>query len=243
VPLPKIITPEYELELPSTGKKIKYRPFLVKEEKILLLALESKDRVQITNAMKQILKGCVLTRGIKIEELPSFDIEYIFLNVRGKSVGEIIELIITCEDDEETKVPVEIGIDEIKVQKDPDHSRDIDLGGGITLRMKYPSLDDFINNNFEIKADEKSVENFNESLEIIASCMDVVFTKEDSWSATDCSKEELFEYIESMDTKQYKMIEKFFKTIPSLSHEFVVINPKTKKENKVKLEGLTSFFT
>lgn len=243
MPLPKIITPEYELELPSNGKKIKYRPFLVKEEKILLLALESKDRVQITNAMKQILKGCVLTRGIKIEELPSFDIEYIFLNVRGRSIGETIELIVTCQDDGKTQVPVEINIYDIQVQKNPEHSRDIDLGGGITLRMKYPSLDDFINNNFEISTDEKSVENFNESLEIIASCMDVVFTKEDSWSAKDCSKEELFEYIESMDTKQYKMIEKFFQTIPVLSHKFEVINPKTKKKNEVVLEGLTSFFT
>lgn len=243
MPLPKIIAPEYELELPSTGKIIKYRPFLVKEEKILLLALESKDSVQITNAMKQILKACILTRGVKVEELPTFDIEYIFLNVRAKSIGETIELIVTCEDDGETQVQVELDINDIKVQKNPEHSRDIDLGNGVTLRMKYPSLNDFVQNNFEIKNQEKSVENFNESLEIIASCMESVFTKEDSWSAKDCSKEELFEYIESMQNKQYKSIEKFFQTIPVLSHEFEVVNPKTKKENKVKLEGLTSFFT
>ena len=243
MPLPKIITPEYELQLPSNGKKIKYRPFIVKEEKILLLAIESKDVKQITNAMKQILKNCVLTRGVKVEDLPTFDIEYIFLNIRAKSVGETIELIVTCQDDGKTQVPVEINIDDIQVQIDPEHSKDIDLGGGLTLRMKYPSLDDFVHNNFEINSGEKTTDSVNESQDIIASCMDVVFTKEDSWAAQDFSKEELCEYIDTMDTNQYKMIEKFFKTMPVLSHEFEVVNPNTKKVNKVKLEGLTSFFT
>lgn len=242
MPLPKIVTQEFELELPSTGKKIKYRPFLVKEEKILLLALESKDNKQITNAIKQILKSCILTRGIKVEELPTFDIEYIFLNVRGKSVGESIDLIITCSDDGETQVPVTVYIDEIKVQKDPEHSPDIRLDNNLVLRMKYPSLDEFIKTNFEFGT-ENTTENIDKSFEIIASCMDVIFTQEESWAAKDCTKKELFDFIESMDTKQFKMIERFFQTMPVLSHKFKVINPKTKVENEVTLEGLTSFFT
>ena len=240
--LPKIVSPEFELELPSNGKKIKYRPFLVKEEKILLLALESKNNTQITNAIKQILKSCILTRGIKVEDLPTFDIEYIFLNVRGKSVGEIIELIVTCSDDGETQVPVTVYIDEIKVQKNSEHSPDIKLGDDLILRMKYPSLDEFITTNFEF-VNENTPENIDKSFEIIASCMDVIFTSEESWSAKDCTKKELFDFIESMDTKQFKLIEKFFQTMPVLKHTFKVLNPKTKVENEVTLEGLTSFFT
>jgi hypothetical protein len=242
VPLPKIISPEFELVLPSTGKPIKYRPFLVKEEKILLLALESKDNKQITNAIKQILKSCILTRGLKVEDLPTFDIEYIFLNVRGKSVGESIELIVTCSDDGETQVPVTVYIDEIKVEKNPEHSSDIKLGDDLILRMKYPSLDEFIKTNFDFGTNNTTT-NIDKSFEIIASCMDVIFTKEDTWAAKDCTKKELFDFIESMDTKQFKQIEKFFQTMPVLSHTFKVLNPKTKVENEVVLEGLTSFFT
>lgn len=240
--LPKIVSPEFELELPSNGKKIKYRPFLVKEEKVLLLALETKDNTQITNAIKQILKSCILTRGIKVEELPTFDIEYIFLNVRGKSVGESIDLIVTCSDDGETQVPVTIYIDEIKVQKDPTHSQDINLGNDLVLRMKYPSLDEFIKTNFDF-GDTNTVSNIDKSFDIIISCMDVIFTKEDSWAAKDCTKKELIEFIDSMDTKQFKMIESFFQTMPVLSHTFKVVNPNTKVETEVTLQGLTSFFT
>lgn len=240
--LPKIVSPEFELELPSNGKKIKYRPFLVREEKILLLALETKDNSQITNAIKQILKSCIITKGIKIEELPTFDIEYIFLNVRGKSVGENIDLVVTCSDDGTTQVPVTVYIDEIKVQKNPDHSPDIKLGNDLILRMKYPSLDEFIKSNFDFGSENTS-SNIEKSFEIISSCMDVIFTKEESWAAKDCTKKELFDFIESMDTKQFKAIEEFFKTMPVLSHTFKVTNPKTKVENVVTLEGLTSFFT
>lgn len=240
--LPKIVSPEFELELPSNGKKIKYRPFLVKEEKVLLLALETKDNTQITNAIKQILKSCILTRGIKVEELPTFDIEYIFLNVRGKSVGESIDLIVTCSDDGETQVPVTIYIDEIKVQKDPNHSQDINLGNDLILRMKYPSLDEFIKTNFDF-GDTNTVSNIDKSFDIIISCMDVIFTKEDSWAAKDCTKKELIEFIDSMETKQFKMIESFFQTMPVLSHTFKVVNPNTKVETEVTLQGLTSFFT
>ena len=239
--LPKISTPTYELELPSTGKTIKYRPFLVKEEKILLLALESQDTKQITIAIKNVLKECILTRGIKVEELPSFDIEYIFLNVRGKSVGESVDLIVTCGDDNETQVPVTIYIDEIKVQKNENHSCDICLDDNLTLRMKYPSLDQFIKSNFDFN-ENKTISNIDESFEIIASCMDVVFTKEDSWAASDCTKKELKEWIETMDAKQFKMVETFFETMPMLSHTIKVKNPKTDIESEVTLEGLTSFF-
>jgi hypothetical protein len=241
MPLPKIAAPTFELVLPSTGKTIKYRPFLVKEEKILLLALESKDTKQITTAIKQILKECILTRGIKVEDLPTFDIEYIFLNVRGKSVGESLDLIVTCSDDGETQIPVTIFIDQIQVVKDPNHSQDIQLDDNLVLRMKYPSLDQFIKNNFDLTS-EQSSSNVDKSFEIIASCIDVIFNSEESWAASDCTKKELFEFIESMNSNQFRLIEKFFETMPVLSHTITVTNPNTGKENVVKLEGLTSFF-
>jgi hypothetical protein len=240
MPLPKPTTPIYELILPSTEKTIKYRPFLVKEEKILLLALETKDTKVITNAIKQILKECIITKGIKVEELPTFDIEYIFLNVRGKSVGEGIDLIVTCEDDGETQVPVTIFIDEIQVQKNPEHSADIKLDANLVLRMKYPSLDRFIKDNFDFSMDDASM--LDKSFDIVTSCMDMVFNQEDTWSAKDCTKKELVEFIEGLNSQQFKKIDIFFQTMPKLSHTFTVVNPKTKKENEVTLEGLTSFF-
>ena len=150
MPLPKISTPTYELDLPSTGKTIKYRPFLVKEEKVLILALESQDPKQITLAIKSVLKDCILTKGIKIEELPSFDIEYIFLNVRGKSVGEAIDLVVTCSDDGETEVPVKIFVDEIKVEKNSEHTTEIQVDDKIIVKMKYPSLEQFIKINLQL---------------------------------------------------------------------------------------------
>ena len=238
--LPKPTTPIYELILPSTEKTIKYRPILVKEEKILLLALETKDTKSITTAIKQILKECIITKGIKVEELPTFDIEYIFLNVRGKSVGEGIDLIITCNDDGETQVPVTVFIDEIQVQKNPEHSTDIKLDDNLVLRMKYPSLDRFIKDNFDFSMDDASM--LDKSFDIITSCMDMVFNQEDTWSAKDCTKKELIEFIEGLNSQQFKKIDIFFQTMPKLSHTFTVVNPKTKKENEVTLEGITSFF-
>ena len=192
MPLPKIATPTYELVLPSTGKKIKYRPFLVKEEKVLVLALESEDVKQITNAIKAILKDCISTR-IKIDTLPTFDIEYLFLNIRAKSVGEALDLVVTCPDDNETTVPVKVYIDEIEVLQDEDHTTDISLDGNLTLRMKYPSLEQFIENNFEYGATE--VSQLEQSFDVIASCIDMVFDKEDSWAASDCTKKELLEWL------------------------------------------------
>jgi hypothetical protein len=241
MPLPKISTPTYELVLPSTGKTIKYRPFLVKEEKILILALESQSTKEITNAIKQVLKDCIVTKGIKVEELPTFDIEYIFLNVRGKSVGESLDLIITCGDDGETQVPVTVFIDQIKVEEDPEHKRDIQLDTDLVLRMKYPSLDQFIKTNFDFSA-EQSSSSIDRSFDIISSCIDVIFNAEESWSAADSTKKELTDWIETLTPNQFKEIEKFFDTMPRLSHTVKVINPKTKVESEVVLEGLTSFF-
>jgi hypothetical protein len=241
MPLPKIPTPEYQLILPSTEKPIKYRPFLIKEEKILLLAQQTQDKTQITDAIKQILKECIITRGIKIEELPVFDIEYLFLNIRGKSMGECIELDVTCTDDNETIVPYKLYIDEIQVQKNPEHTKDIQLGPNLVMRMKYPSLDEFIKNNFDFNNEDNPV-NADAAMELIASCIDIVFSQEDSWSAKDSTKEELVEYIGTMTNEHLEKIEKFFSTMPVLFHSFTVVNPKTKKETEVKLRGLTSFF-
>ena len=240
MPLPKISTPTYELELPSTGKKIKYRPFLVKEEKILILALESENIKQITTSIKSILKDCIQTRGVKIDTLPIFDIEYLFLNVRGKSVSEALDLVVTCPDDNKTTVPVKIYIDEIKVVKSPDHNNDIKLDDKLTLRLKYPSLDEFIKSNFDFTSrDEGALE---QSFEIIATCIDQVYNEEESWAASDCTKKELLEWVETLNTNQFKLIESFFTTMPKLSHTLKVKNPKTKVENDVTLEGLSSFF-
>jgi len=240
MPLPKISTPTYELELPSTGKKIKYRPFLVKEEKILILALESENIKQITTSIKSILKDCIQTRGVKIDTLPIFDIEYLFLNVRGKSVSEALDLVVTCPDDNKTTVPVKIYIDEIKVVKSPDHNNDIKLDDKLTLRLKYPSLDEFIKSNFDFSSrDEGALE---QSFDIIATCIDQVYNEEESWAASDCTKKELLEWVETLNTNQFKLIESFFTTMPKLSHTLKVKNPKTKVENDVTLEGLSSFF-
>ena len=237
MPLPKITTAEYELKLPSTGKTIKYRPFLVKEEKILILSLESQDSKEITNAVKQVLKECVITKGVKVDQLPSFDIEYLFLNVRAKSVGETIELLVTCGDDGETEVSVNVPINDIEVITSEEHTTDIEIGGGYTVKMKYPSLTQFIENNFT--DDKDAVE---QSFDIIASCIDMVYNEKDMFSSAECTKKELKEWVESLTSAQFAKIEKFFETMPKLQHTLKVVNPNTKKENTVILEGLTDFF-
>ena len=238
MPLPKIATPSYELVIPSSKKKVKFRPFLVKEEKILILAMESEDSVQIANAVKNVISSCILSRGIKVEKLSTFDIEYIFLNIRGKSVGEQIEVMVTCPDDKKTQVPTAINIDSIKVQIDKDHSRDIVLDDQYTLRMKYPSLDEFIKNNFSNIGDI----NVDDTFDLIASCIEQVYSEEESFAAADCTKKELSQFIEQMNSSQFKKIEQFFETMPKLSHKVKVINPNTGVENEIVLEGLQSFF-
>ena len=240
MPLPKISTPTYELELPSTGKKIRYRPFLVREEKILIMALESEDTKQISNAIVQILSDCIISKTVKVQELSTFDIEYLFLNVRAKSVGETVEVNVICPDDEETSVQMEINIDDIKVQKDPNHTNIIKLDDNLSMKLKYPSLEQFVENNFEVNQTGADVD---QSLAMITSCIDTVYDQEESWSAADCTKKELQEFVEQMNTKQFKEIENFFTTMPKLSHTIKVKNPNTKVESDVVLEGLASFFT
>ena len=236
--LPKIATPTYELELPSTGETIQYRPFLVKEEKVLVIALESEDTKQITTAIKTVIKNCIKTKGIKVDTLPTFDIEYLFLNIRGKSVGEEIEVNIICPDDGETEVPVTIDIDTIQIQKNDEHTNKIQLDDDIMMVMKYPSLDQFIKNNFDFN--EKNV--MDQSFDLIASCIESICTEEDVWATADCTKKEVNEFLESMNSSQFKGVEKFFETMPKLSHTIKVTNPKTKVESDVVLEGLASFF-
>jgi len=238
MPLPKISTPTYELELPSTGQTIKYRPFLVREEKLLVLALESEDTKQITTAIKAVLKNCIETKAIKVESLPTFDIEYLFLNIRGKSVGEEVELNLICPDDEETMVPLKILIDDIKVQKNEEHNKQIKVDEHIIMEMRYPSLDQFIKNNFDFTAEN----NMDQSFDLIGSCIDKIYTEDEVWSASDVTKKELIEFLDQMNSSQFKQIEKFFETMPKLSHTVKITNPKTEVESEVVLEGLASFF-
>tara|TARA_B100001109_G_scaffold243742_1_gene229815 strand:- start:32 stop:751 length:720 start_codon:yes stop_codon:yes gene_type:complete len=238
MPLPKIATPSYELVIPSSKKKVKFRPFLVKEEKILILAMESQDNSQIASAVKDVISNCILSRGIKVDKLSTFDIEFLFLNIRGKSIGEDVEVMVTCPDDGKTQVPTRIMLDDIKIQISDEHSQDIKLDDEYTLRMKYPSLDEFIKNNFNASGDI----NVDDTFDLISSCIEQVYSEEESWAASDCTKKELSQFVEQLNSSQFKEIEKFFDTMPKLSHTVKVINPNTKKENEVVLEGLQSFF-
>ena len=199
--------------------------------------MESEDEKQITNAIKEVISSCIITRGVKIDQLATFDIEYLFLNIRGKSVGEEVEVMVTCPDDGVTQIPTVINLDEIKVQKGKNHTRDIKLDDELVLRMKYPSLDEFIKNNFS--GEEISVDN---TFDLIASCVEQVYSEEESWSASDCTKKELKQFLEQLSSKQFKEIENFFDTMPKLSHTVTVTNPKTGVESDIVLEGLTAFF-
>jgi len=240
MPLPKINTPTYDLTLPSTGKKIKYRPFLVREEKILIMAMESENMSEITNAIVQILSDCILSKDVKVESLATFDIEYLFLNVRAKSVGETVDVNITCPDDGETEVEMSIDIDTIKIQKTRGHKNIIKLDDELSMKLRYPSLEQFVENNFETAEGTSEV---GQSLSMITSCVDMIYNAEESWEASDYSKKELDEFIEQLNTKQFKQIEKFFTTMPKLSHKIAVKNPNTGVESEVVLEGLASFFS
>jgi hypothetical protein len=238
MPLPTIATPSYTLEIPSIKKEIKFRPFLVKEEKILIIAMESEDSKQIADAVKNVIGNCILTKGVKVDQLATFDIEYLFLNIRGKSVGESVDVLITCPDDEKTQVPVSINLDEIKVTIDDNHSKDIKLDDNLTLRMKYPSMKEFIKTNFG----NNSNMSVDDTFDLVLSCIEQVYSEEESWSASDCTKKELSEFIEQLTSNQFKEIERFFSTMPKLSHILKIKNPNTQVESEVILEGLTSFF-
>ena len=234
--LPKLGYPTFELELPSTGKTIKYRPFLVKEEKVLLMALESKDEKQVINAVKDLIKNCVITR-IKVESLPSFDLEYLFLKIRGASIGENITLTVTCQDDNETKVEANININDVQIFKPEGHDKKIMFDDKTGLVMKYPSMKEFVDREFlqkEMKTDE--VYGF------IADSIDQIFDDEEVYDSSTTTKKEFRTFVDSLTTKQFEKIQKFYETSPKLSHTFKVVNPKTGKESSYTIEGLQSFF-
>lgn len=237
MPLPQINAPTYELTIPSSKRKIRYRPFLVKEEKILVIAMESNDIGDIARAVKQVLGQCILTKGTKIDKLSTFDIEYLFLNVRGKSVGETVDIKVTCPDDGVTTVPVTVDLDAINVTFNPEHDKDIILDDKLKMRMKYPSLDEFIKDNFQVDN-----VGFEQSIEMIASCVDMIYSEDETWTGADFTQKEMVDFLEGLGSKQFKELEKFFTTMPKLTHEIKVKNPKTKKENTIKLEGLAAFF-
>ena len=239
MPLPTISTPTYELTLPSSGKKIKYRPFLVREEKVLIMALESEDTKQITNSVIDILNSCILSKGIKLETLATFDIEYLFLNIRSKSVGETIDVNIVCPDDNKTQVAVTVDVDSIKIKKDRKHKNVVKLDDNLSLKLKYPSMSQFIDSNFESKIDESEVKS---TLDMIISCIDVIFNEEESWPASESTPKELEDFVDQLNTKQFKLIEDFFATMPKLTHTIKVKNPNTGVESEVRLEGLAAFF-
>ena len=239
MPLPKINTPTYQLTLPSNNKKIKYRPFLVREEKILILALESGDAKQISSSIVDIMADCIETKGVDITKLPSFDIEYLFLNIRAKSVGETVEVVITCPDDKKTTVDTTINIDDIKIKKTPGHKNIIKLDDKYSMKLKYPSMQQFIDANFDTDDEGSQVA---QSINMLSTCIDMIYDDEESWDASDSSPDELNSFIEQLNTKQFKEVESFFETMPKLEHIVEVTNPKTGKTSKVKLEGLASFF-
>ena len=241
MPLPKVSTPVFELDLISSNKKVKFRPFLVKEEKSLLVALESGDEKTIHNTLKSVLKSCILTRGIKVDELPSFDLEFLFLNIRGKSVGETVELLITCRDDGETQVPLTIQMSDIKLNVPDDHNQTIDLGNNLFLKLKYPSLQQFVENNF-IVSELKNTDLVEKTFDSVADCIEQVYNEEEAWSASECTKKELLDFVGQLSSSQFQKIEEFFTTMPKLSYKTTVKNPKTKKDNDVVIEGLSNFF-
>ena len=192
---------------------------------------------EITNAIKAVLKDCIQTRGVKVETLPTFDIEYLFLNIRGKSVGEDIEVSVLCPDDGETYAEVQISIDEIEVVKDKEHNKQIKIDDKLMMEMRYPSLDQFVKSNFSFNGDNQ----VDQSFDLIASCVDKIYSEEEAWTSDDFTKKEVTEFLEQMNSSQFKDIESFFTTMPKLRHEVEVLNPKTKKSSKVVLEGLASF--
>jgi len=234
--LPKLTTPTYELEIPSTDEKIKYRPFLVKEEKILMMALESKSSGDITQAVKDIVSECTFNK-VNIDLMPMFDVEYIFLNIRSKSVGEVSKLKILCPDDKKTYADVELDLNEVNVQVGEAHTNKIELGNGTGMIMKYPSIDSF---------KDSGIRDINASnmLEVISTCILQIYEEEGKkvYDPKDQTQKELTDFIEQLNTKQFKDVQKFFDTMPKLKHEITVKNPKTKVESKITLSGLNDFF-
>ena len=239
MPLPKMVVPEYECDLPSTGEKVKYRPFLVKEEKILLVAMESEDEKQMMNAVKTIIRNCTSIKR-KIDDLPTFDIEYLFLRIRAKSAGEVAEVLINAPDDGETEIKLEVNLEEVKVDKPKGHSTKIILDDETGVIMRYPSLDTFVKEN--ISGDGGQMEQVDQVFSIAAGCILQIFQGEEVWESSDCSKKEMNEFLESLTNEQFLKVQSFFETMPKLQYSTEVVNPKTKKKSTVTIEGLASFF-
>ena len=234
--LPKLTTPTYELEIPSTDEKIKYRPFLVKEEKILMMAMETKNEGDIVQAVKDIVKECTFNK-VSIDNMPMFDVEYIFLNIRAKSVGEVSKLRLLCPDDNKTYADVELDLNEVRVQVGEDHTNKIELENGMGMIMQYPTIDSFRDSGIRnITADNM--------LDVIGSCILQIYEDEGKkvYDPKDQTKKEVIEFIEQLNTKQFKKVQNFFDTMPKLKHEIKVKNPKTKKESSITLSGLNDFF-
>ena len=234
--LPKLNTPTYELEVPSTDEKLKYRPFLVKEEKILLMAMESGKNEDIIQAVKDIVSECTFNK-IDLGSMPMFDVEYIFLNIRAKSVGEVSKLKLLCPDDKKTYVDTEVNLTEVQVQVDEEHTNKIELTDDMGMIMTYPTIDSFT---------ESGIQNINASnmIDVISSCILQIYEKngEQVYQAKDQTKKELVEFVEQLNTKQFKELQKFFDTMPKLKHTVKVKNPKTKKSSDIVLTGLNDFF-
>lgn len=236
--LPKIARVTYETTIPSTKKKIKFRPFLVKEEKVLILAKESGDSSQMLRAVEDVIDACVLTKGFSSKELPTFDNEYLYLVIRSKSIGEEIDVEITCPDDDVTTVMETILVNDICVVFNDEHKNQFKINDKYSIQMKYPTLSSPVNN-----LDGENV-TFEESLKVIASCVDIIYTEDGSmWSASESTLEEMVEWLEALEEKEFDGIEKFFTTMPRLSHTVTVTNPKTNVTSDVVLEGFGSFLT
>lgn len=233
--LPKLVSPTYELILPSTEEVITFRPFLVKEEKILLIAMESEDQKQITSAIKTILKNCILSKT-KIDNLALFDIEYVFLNIRGKSIGEELNIRVLCPDDKKTYVDVSINIEDIKVHKNKEHDKNIKLNDTIGMIMKYPNLDMFIKKNF---SEDTQIDDV---FEIAGNCIEQIYDGEEVYEIKNFSNKEVTEFLESLNTEQFLKIQKFFDTMPKLKHTVKVKNPNTNITSSVVIEGMANFF-
>ena len=233
MPLPKLAVPEYSCTLPVTELEVTYRPFLVKEEKLLYLAMESGDEKERINSVKKIIKDC--TNVKKVDDLPIFEIEYLFLRIRAKAVGEVSEFKLTCPDDNETKVDYSLDLEEVNVVVPEGHTKKIKIDDKIGVVMKYPSLVQFVNQN--LKEEEASLDDL---FDLAAQCVDKVFDEEEIYDSF--TKKEALEFLEGMSSEQFAKVQEFFETIPKLTHTITVTNPKTKKDSEIVLEGLAAFF-
>jgi hypothetical protein len=237
MPLPKPPVPTFETKIPSNGKKIQYRPFLVKEEKVLLIAMETEDAKQIKDAVVQVLKSCVLTRGLKLESLTMFDIEYIFLRIRSKSVGESVEMKLICKDDGETEVVYELNLDEVEVQFPEGHNKKIELDETSGIVMKYPGYDQFVKTQI-LQKEPSTAEVF----DIVIDAVDQIYQGDEVWDSSTTSRKEIIEYVDGLTTKQFEKIQEFFATMPKLSHTIEITNPNTGVKSEYEIEGLVNFF-